>query len=253
MHEARQAHYFGLPPHLALASVTSTPAIAAGLSHRIGILTEGSDADVVLWDSHPLRLGATPVKVWIDGILQIPVPSKTNEDNHIEVGKGKEGDEWRQVPETPNWDTEREKAIKWDGLPPLEGRKVEGKVAFINVKEVWRKSEDGIIAQSFNSVSGGTGLGTVIVEDGKITCMGICKDIELQPSSKVFDVRSGSIAPGLMTFGSSLGLEEIAGEPSTTDGETYDAFKHNVPKILDDTGAVVRAVDALMFGTRDAL
>lgn len=253
MHQAQQAHYFGLPPHLALASVTSTPATAAGLSHRIGLLSEGTDADVVLWDSHPLRLGATPVKVWIDGILQIPVPSKTNEETDIEVGKGKEGDGWRQAPETPNWDKEREEAIKWDGLPPLEGRKLEGKVVFMNVKEVWRKSEDGDIAQVFSNLSEETGLGSVVVEDGKITCMGMCVDIESQPSSKIFDVRGGSIAPGLMTFGSPLGLEEITGEPSTTDGETYDAFRRNVPKILDDTGAVVRAVDALMFGTRDAL
>ena len=61
----------GLSPQLALASVTSVPASAAGLSHRIGILREGADADVVLWDSHPLQLGATSRKVWIDGILQV--------------------------------------------------------------------------------------------------------------------------------------------------------------------------------------
>ncbi|KAH9482556.1 hypothetical protein JR316_0004656 [Psilocybe cubensis] len=253
MYEAQQAHYFGLPPHLALASVTSTPAIAAGLSHRIGILMEGSDADVVLWDSHPLRLGATPVNVWIDGILQIPVPPKTGEENHIEVGKGKEGDEWRQVPETPNWDKERDNAIKWDGLPPLEGRKIEGKVAFINVKEILRKSENGLIAHSFNSISEDMAMGSVVVMDGVITCAGVCNNTDLRESSRIVDVQGGSIAPGLMTYGSPLGLGEIAGEASTTDGETYDAFKRDVPKILDDTGAIVRAVDALMFGTRDSL
>ena len=71
--EAQQAHYYGLPANLALASVTTTPATAAGLSHRIGHLREGSDADVVLWDTHTLQLGATPVKSWIDGVLEVPV------------------------------------------------------------------------------------------------------------------------------------------------------------------------------------
>jgi hypothetical protein len=30
----------------------------------------GFDADVVVWDSHPLSLGSTPQEVWIDGIPQ---------------------------------------------------------------------------------------------------------------------------------------------------------------------------------------
>lgn len=40
--EAQLAHYYGLDPALALASVTSTPARAAGLGHRVGTLSEGS-------------------------------------------------------------------------------------------------------------------------------------------------------------------------------------------------------------------
>jgi imidazolonepropionase-like amidohydrolase len=41
MFEAQQAHYYGLNPALALASVTSTPAKAAGLDHRVGTIAEG--------------------------------------------------------------------------------------------------------------------------------------------------------------------------------------------------------------------
>lgn len=42
--EAQQAHYYGLNPALALASVTSVPARAAGLGHRVGTIAEGYDA-----------------------------------------------------------------------------------------------------------------------------------------------------------------------------------------------------------------
>ena len=41
MFEAQQAHYHGLNPALALASVTSTPAKAAGMDHRVGTIAEG--------------------------------------------------------------------------------------------------------------------------------------------------------------------------------------------------------------------
>jgi hypothetical protein len=39
--EAQLAHYYGLSTELALSSVTTTPAKAAGLSHRIGFLSKG--------------------------------------------------------------------------------------------------------------------------------------------------------------------------------------------------------------------
>ena len=255
IYEAQQAHYFGLPPHLALASITSTPATTIGLSHRIGILAVGADADIVLWDSHPLRLGATPLKVWIDGILQIPASSKTDgEENHVEIGKGK-GDEWRELPETPNWDKERNVALRWDGLPPLEGRISPTKVVFTNVKEVWKRSWNGDIERAFSSEPFGAQhvkLGTVIVEEGRMTCIGVqCSDNSGNPIE--IDLHGGTISPGLMSYGSLLGLEEIASELSTSDGESYDALRTNVPKILGDVGGVVRAMDALMFSTRNAL
>jgi len=41
MYEAQQAHYYGLDSGLALSSVTSTPARAAGVGHRVGSVAEG--------------------------------------------------------------------------------------------------------------------------------------------------------------------------------------------------------------------
>jgi imidazolonepropionase-like amidohydrolase len=41
LYEAQQAHYYGLDPALALLSVTSTPARAAGVGHRVGTIAEG--------------------------------------------------------------------------------------------------------------------------------------------------------------------------------------------------------------------
>ncbi|KAF9481821.1 hypothetical protein BDN70DRAFT_830235, partial [Pholiota conissans] len=259
IYEAQQAHHFGLSPESALTAVTSTPAGAAGLAHRIGKVEEGFDADIVLWDSHPLQLGATPMKVWVDGILQIPVPSKNGDENRIQIGKGKEGPEWRQVPSTPNWDKERNKTIDWEGLPPLEGLKSTGSILFTNVKEVWQHSRDGGIEQTFGALNTldhserqQGELRNVLVTEGKVICIGQTCPIA-QGDVVTKDLRGGVISPGLMTFGSPLGIEEISSESSTADGETYDAFKFDVPKILDDSGAVVRAIDGLMFATRNAL
>jgi hypothetical protein len=254
--EAQQAHYYGLPPHLALASVTSAPAAAAGLAHRLGVLRDGADADVVLWDSHPLHLGATPLKVWIDGIQQIPSLAKAaDHEEYTSLTRIKEGPEWGNAPKVPNWDEERAKAVRWEGLPPLEGQQESGKVVFRNVKDVWTRGTDGMIEESFyadsNPEEGGTELATVVIEKGRIVCAGpTCSASDM---NTIVDLHGGSISPGFMSFGSPLGLEDIAAERSTGDGPIHDAFVTDMPSILGDSGGVVRAIDALKFQTRNAL
>lgn len=226
--------------------MTSTPAIAAGLGHRIGVLEKGADADIVMWDSHPLQLGATPKKVWIDGLQQIPVPG--DQGGHVEVGKGKEGEEWKNAPRTPNWEEEIGKTVRWDGLPPLQGSERSGEVIFKNVKKLWRRGENGEITDTLEGVGDGV---NVVVKNGKIACLGqSCLTTDV---TTWVDLKGGSISPGLMTFGSLLGTEEITSEMSTGNGEQYDAMLKDVPAIVNDVGAVARTMDALMFGTRNAL
>ncbi|EMD40502.1 hypothetical protein CERSUDRAFT_121244 [Gelatoporia subvermispora B] len=244
LYEAQVAHHFGLPPHLALASVTSVPAAAVGMQHRIGLLREGADADVVLWDSYPLQLGATPRKVWIDGILQVG-----SDKEHVIIGRGKDGREWQANPKVPNWDEERNLSIKWDGLPPLTGKKYDGRVLFTNVRELWVRGEDRIEERFSGSA---TNLAEVTVERGRVSC--VSRSCAGRSNVDVtIDLHGGSISPSFMAFGSPLGLEEIQSEPSTGNGAPYDPFIRDVPDILGDTGGVVRTVDGLQFGTRDAL
>ncbi|OJT07354.1 hypothetical protein TRAPUB_1790 [Trametes pubescens] len=67
------------------------------------------------------------------------------------------------------------------------------------------------------------------------------------------DLEGGSLAPGLTTFGSPLGLEEIMGEVSTKDGYVLDPLQDRVPKVVGGNGALIHAIDGLQFGTRHAL
>ena len=53
----------------ALRWVTSNPAWALGIDHRVGSLEPGKDADVVLWSRSPFSVYAVAEKVWIDGAL----------------------------------------------------------------------------------------------------------------------------------------------------------------------------------------
>ncbi len=69
--EAAKAHHYGLPSEAAIAAVTSVPARLLGISHRVGVVRPGLDADLVIWDKHPLNLGAMPSFVIMDGKIVV--------------------------------------------------------------------------------------------------------------------------------------------------------------------------------------
>ncbi|KJA17916.1 hypothetical protein HYPSUDRAFT_45759 [Hypholoma sublateritium FD-334 SS-4] len=251
LYEAQQAHYFGLNPALALASVTSVPARAAGLGHRVGTIAEGYDADIVVWDSHPLALGATPIQVYIDGIAQLK--------GTISLSKPAE---FQDLPATPDWDKEKNSTVEWEGLPPLTGDKLSGRVRITGVKALVgfdNLSDEPRLETAFDvSVNYPDGR-TVIVEQGQIICTEgpaeDCSDASLTGAQDaiVIDLDGGAIGPGLTTYGSPLGLVEIRLEPSTNDGPVLDPLNDgDLPALIADTG-LIRAVDGLAFEGRGAL
>ncbi|PFH48493.1 hypothetical protein AMATHDRAFT_5747 [Amanita thiersii Skay4041] len=249
--EAQQAHYYGLSAALALSAVTTVPAKAAGMDHRIGVIAEGYDADIAIWDSHPLALGATPVQVFIDGIAQIENPHEVEKRYSLQV-----------YPQRPNWDCEAAQAVKWDGLPPLGGSKRvsgEGVVRFERVQDAWVQDHEGNIVSLFNEDDslGEQAEKIVVLRDGKVHCIGHNRDSclveDLAEDTSVIDLAGGSIAPALTTFGSPLGLVEIRLEPAANDGNVLDPLTSgNPPAILGNT-TIIRAVDGLQFETRHAL
>ncbi|KAJ6500083.1 hypothetical protein C8R47DRAFT_1110364 [Mycena vitilis] len=236
IHEAQQAHYYGLSTSLALASVTSTPSEVLGLDHRIGFVKPGYDADIVVWDSHPLAIGATPSQVFIDGIPQF-----------TKAYVSKKPASQQRAPTSPNFDKEIKDTIRYEGLPPLEpSTRTSGAILFRNVSNCWTRDESGIHLSQVPQ--------NVLVEGGSITWSGSDADSELAvvEGAIIIDLQGGSISPALVSAGSMLGLQEIAAEESTTDGTVFDPLSMQIPTILGEH-TVIRAADGLQFGTRDAL
>ena len=67
VHQATLAVKEGLDPTTALRSITLNPAKVLGLADRLGSLTVGKDADVVLWSGDPLDVMQRALTVWIGG------------------------------------------------------------------------------------------------------------------------------------------------------------------------------------------
>ncbi|KZS92638.1 carbohydrate esterase family 9 protein [Sistotremastrum niveocremeum HHB9708] len=245
-YEAQQAHYYGLPTTLALASITTVPAQTLGLDHRVGYIREGYDADLVVWDSHPLALGATPKQVFIDGITQYPVAFVSEKSAEAQA-----------PPKVPSFDHEANDALDYNGMPPLNGQTFPN-VLFTNVKSIWTGSGYQDLQES---VGTNETLGQVLVDSGVITCVAIdciiprppIPGLPPAPVIKVVDLEGGSLNPGLVAYGADIGLQEIEGERTTNDGPVFDPMVGRVPGIAGGEGYLPRAVDGLQFGGRDSL
>ncbi|KAM6500170.1 hypothetical protein JOM56_003184 [Amanita muscaria] len=61
LYEAQLAHYHGLSTAFALSSVTSVPARAACVGHRVGAIVQGYDADIAICDSLAFKTSSTRV------------------------------------------------------------------------------------------------------------------------------------------------------------------------------------------------
>lgn len=213
-------------------------------------------SDIVIWDSHPLALGATPKQVYIDGIAQITIPYTSPKPPTFQ-----------QLPPIPNFDKEAADAVKYEGLPPLEGKKIADKeIAFLNVHSMHiRDREHGGVMTIFDNSESEKGTGgnwTVVTRNGDVTCvqsavepgLSSCLPNFSNAGTEIIDLKGGSIAPGLTSFGSGLGLVEILLERSTADGNVYDPLTSaGVPSIVGGDQAIMRAVDGLQFGGRNTL
>ncbi|KAG5917792.1 hypothetical protein E4U53_004156, partial [Claviceps sorghi] len=231
--EAAQGYHYGLPYHAALASVTTAPAEELGMGKRLGKVKPGYDADVVVWDSDPLSIGATPVQVWIDGTAQFTAPVR-----------------YEKPIEKP--------AAPHVSLPEIVVEPTEvADALFTGVKSVLMSDK------TTEDVKTDSSPVNVIVSKGKISCIGACES-ELKAATqngvKVVEMKDGYLTHSFTGVGGTLGLNEIDFEESTDNGDNIEKFTRAVDGLMLDgkklhVGArygVTRAISPPkynMFGT----
>ncbi|GAB1317184.1 Carbohydrate esterase family 9 protein [Madurella fahalii] len=190
--EAAKAYRYGLPYHAALASVTSAPAERLGLGQRLGKVKPGFDADIVVWDSDPLSLGAAPVQVWIDGTAQYEDP--------ITLHKPFEG----TISPDPDLATIIEDPVTITTDVLVTG--ITKILAPNNAPNTTTNPTADPHNKTFNlTISGGT-----------ITCIGQCRAADRH--TPIIHLRNGHLTAGFTAFGSTLGLNAIDDAKETDNG-----------------------------------
>ncbi|CAO3609416.1 unnamed protein product [Cunninghamella echinulata] len=256
MHEAQKAYHYGFDEHKALASLTSVPANALGIGHRLGSIEIGKDADIVIWERHPLRLGARPKKVIIDGeildfrkswfkdVEEVIDEKYLMDDSHDSIKVN--GDDATLLPERPT------------GSMRLEDHGLNNP---IHMEEACSKNTESFVLRNIERLVMGpeeeykrvhvdnaseklvTKDIYLVVEKNRVVCAGPnCsrQQFDWPTSSPVFDMDGATVIPGIVSSGVPMGLIEIQSEASTSDGSTSnDIDDENLYK------SVTRAVDGI--------
>ncbi|KAI9252557.1 hypothetical protein EDC94DRAFT_620964 [Helicostylum pulchrum] len=249
MHEAQKAYHYGFDEHKSLQALTSVPAKSLKLDHRIGSIEIGKDADLVIWERHPLRLGARPKHVIIDGAqLNFDVSwTKTVTEQDLVLKQ------LMKAETTKEFEHEKDRHY----LPPfsentmhLEDHGLDnpgsfrdacssdvGSFVLRNITQIYMNSSDTMDAKVY-----GQGL-YMVVKDGQISCLGVECDrdhIEWPVSSPIFEMGGAVVIPGIVSMGVPLGLSEIQAEETTQDG-----YAKNDISDTDIHKKIVRAVDGI--------
>ncbi|PHZ15571.1 composite domain of metallo-dependent hydrolase [Rhizopus microsporus ATCC 52813] len=247
VHEAQKAYHYGFNEHKALQALTTVPANSLKLGHRLGSIEVGKDADIVIWERHPLRLGARPRHVFVDGAELDFKKSWTN--TLIEEDMQKHFD----VKNTSDDEDEASKHLLpgfSDSTMRLEDHGLNNPTSF---HDACSKDVNSFVLRNISRIytnasqildAEGSGL-YLIVDRGVITCLGKNCDrdhIEWPSNSPVFEMGGAVVIPGIVSVGVPLGLLEIQMESSTQDGEAKNDIRDG-----DLYKKVVRAVDGLKF------
>lgn len=173
--------------------------------HRIGYVRPGYDADLVIWDDHPLQVGATPLEVFIDGRAALG-----NSDSLELLIHNSSSVESPDAPAPRPSILEHEKEDICS-----KAHNSRSKILFSGIKKV--------LVDTPTSLEDTSDI-VLLLEDGKAVCLNkrsTCFSTNQDEQNITeLSLNEGYITPGLVAFGNNLGIQDIPSEESTGDGSS---------------------------------
>lgn len=186
---AKVMRFGGLTEQQALQTITINPAKQLGIDHRTGSIEVGKDADLGIWDGHPLSVYSKVRMTLIEGEVFFQRRDKFNIDGSSTI------------------------KAKLDPAPP------QGEPAVPKRSNVY-----AVVGADIHRVSGPMIRGgTVVVRNGKIAAVG--SGVAVPAGTTVVDGRGMSLYPGFIDAYTNMGLLEISPIPVMTDSSELGSFQ----------------------------
>jgi len=187
----------GLSEQDALKLITLNGAKELGIDNRTGSIDVGKDADIVIWDGHPLSVYSRVNTTLIDGEVYFQerdafgLTAKSTFKTKL--------DPFKYIPNTP--------------VPA-------------------RSSTYAIVGGTIHPVSGATiPNGTVVLRDGKILAVGA--KVAMPSGATVVSAKGMQIYPGFVDAGTTIGLTEFGQVGQATDARELGSYQADLVAATD--------------------
>ena len=201
---AKSMHWGGLTEDEVFGFVTINPAKQLKIDSRVGSLEVGKDADVVIWNKHPLSTYAIVDRVYIDGqqyydrlAEERRLTDAGKEKNTLTSAEGRTAPS--TAPQTPQPRTGSEP--KDDALPQtvpglggVQPAPATGPVTAITNARIYPIS--GPVLDK----------GTIVIRGNRIEAIGA--NVAVPPGAQVIDAKGHEVYPGFIDARTSMGLNE---------------------------------------------
>jgi len=198
---AKSIHWGGLSDDEALALVTINPAKQLKIDSRVGSLEAGKDADVVIWNRHPLSTYAIVDRVYIDG--QQYYDRLAEERRLTDAGKEKTtltAAEGRSAPstapQTPQPRTAQSPEDTFGSVAP------EARTQAASTGPVTAITNARIFPISGPAID----RGTIVIRGNRIEALGA--SVAVPAGAQVIDAKGAEVYPGFIDARTSIGLNE---------------------------------------------
>jgi imidazolonepropionase-like amidohydrolase len=205
---AKSIKWGGLTEDEALALVTINPAKQLRVDSRVGSLETGKDADVVIWNHHPLSSYAIVDRVYIDG--QKYYDRQEDQKRLSELAREKESlvnaekGERRAPTTTENPGPRAEESVTGTtGARSLQASGERSAKAFaLQTRGVLAITNAKIVPVAKPTIE----RGTIVVRDGIIESVGA--NVSVPAGAQVIDAAGAEVYPGFIDAQTTIGLED---------------------------------------------
>ncbi|MEJ7734422.1 MAG: amidohydrolase family protein [Polyangiaceae bacterium] len=210
--------------------VTANPAWALGIDARTGTLEPGKDADVVLWDAHPLSARASAERVWIDGAPRFSKSSLPTSDFELgQPARSLTAESITPLNVNVNGSPKDRPAPTVPPAPvsvPVRDRDATKTTPAQRVPPPPSSAPIPTAAPAVTAIVGATlhtGTGdviedaTLIIDAATSRIVRVGKSLPAPPGAGTFQARGMIVTPGLVDLLTSVGLVEVSLEKSTKD------------------------------------
>jgi len=208
---AKSIKWGGLTDDEALALVTINPAKQLRIDARVGSLEVGKDADVTIWNRHPLSAYAIVERTYIDGELYYE--RSADERRLTELAREKAAlvaaEKAARKPDSAPRSTNGSSTTGTSGSTATNGNAPAAQVQPIALPAT-RAGAPGILAitnaRIFPVTRPAIERGTIVIRNGLIAEMGA--GVGVPPGAQIIDAGGGEVYPGWINARSTIGLAD---------------------------------------------